>query len=404
MAAEVELVVDPGSMARRIKVEERRVRLALRHHLVDGAKAADAVEVAASLVGLHSSDPTTVFLAAVARMREPSLAAVEASLYDERALVRIHGMRRTMWVLPVELAAVVQAACTDGIALRERRRLERLLTDSGIPDGSGWFEEVARATLEVLAARGEAAGAELSRAVPGLSTALNYGDGKWGGEQPATSRVLFQLAAERRIVRGRPRGSWTSSQYRWVRFDSWLPGGLTEWTVEAAQAELARRWLASFGPATVADLKWWTGWTLGETRRALAETGAVEVELDGGAPGLALADDLELVAAPDPWIALLPGLDPTAMGWKERAWYLGEHAPLLFDTNGNVGPTVWSDGRIVGGWAQRKDGEVVYRLLEDIGADAVAALDVARARLTEQLGGTRVTTRFPTPLERELSA
>ena len=91
------------------------------------------------------------------------------------------------------------------------------------------------------------------------------------------------------------------------------------------------------------------------------------------------------------------------MGWKERGWYLGEHAPLLFDTSGNVGPTVWSDGRIVGGWGQRQDGEVVYRLLEDIGADAVAAVAAAAATLTEQLGATRVTTRFPTPLYRELS-
>jgi Winged helix DNA-binding domain len=388
-------------MARRITIEERRARLGRRHRLAGGARAADPVELATSLVGLHSSDPTTVYLAAVARMRDPSLAAVDAALYDERTLLRIHGMRRTLWVLPVELAAIVQTACTNGIALRERRRLEKLLADSGIPNGSAWLEDVARATLEVLAERGEAAGAELSRAIPALGTALDYGPGKWRGRQPATSRVLFQLAAERRIVRGRPRGSWTSSQYRWAPFDSWLPESPAERPVEAAQAELARRWLAAFGPATVDDLKWWTGWTLGETRRALAETGAVEVELEGGTSGLVLADDLEPVEAPDPWVALLPGLDPTAMGWKARDWYLGEHARALFDLNGNVGPTVWSDGRIVGGWAQRKNGEVVYRLLEDIGA---AEVDAAAARLTKQLGGTRVTARFPTPLERELSA
>ena len=182
-------------------------------------------------------------------------------------------MRRTLWVFPVELAAVVQAACTDGIALRERRRLEKLLANSGIADGAAWLDEIGRATLEVLSERGEAAGAELSRAVPGLSTPLDYGEGRWGGEQPATSRVLFQLAAEQRIIRGRPRGSWTSSQYRWGPFDSWFREGLPDWPTEAAQAELARRWLSAFGPATVADLKWWTGWTLGETRRALARCG-----------------------------------------------------------------------------------------------------------------------------------
>ena len=60
----------------------------------------------------------------------------------------------------------------------------------------------------------------------------------------------------------------------------------------AAQAELARLWLAAFGPAPLADLKWWTGWTMTQARRAVAEIGAVEVILDGGT-GLALPDDLE---------------------------------------------------------------------------------------------------------------
>ena len=212
--------------------------------------------------------------------------------------------------------------------------------------------DLAGRTLAFLDEHGEAAGAELSRAIDGLNTPLYYGDSRWGGEQPATSRVLFQLAVEKRIIRARPRGSWTSGS-RWTHFDSWLRGRLAEWPLQDAQAELTRRWLAAFGPATVADIKWWTGWTMGETRRAVAAVGAVEVELADGA-GIALPDDLEPVPAPDPWVALLPGLDPTPMGWKEREWYLGEHGPLLFDSNGNVGPTVWSDGRIVGGWAQRR--------------------------------------------------
>ena len=38
----------------------------------------------------------------------------------------------------------------------------------------------------------------------------------------------------------------------------------------------------------------------------------------------------------------------TFMGWKERDWFLGEHAEPLFDRNGNAGPTVWRDGRVVG--------------------------------------------------------
>ena len=71
-----------------------------------------------------------------------------------------------------------------------------------------------------------------------------------------------------------------------------------------------------------------------------------------------LAADTDPVPEPEPWIALLPALDPTPMGWSGRDWYLpAEHRAALFDRTGNIGPSVWCDGRIVGGWAQRPDGD-----------------------------------------------
>ena len=76
----------------------------------------------------------------------------------------------------------------------------------------------------------------------------------------------------------------------------------------------------------------------------------------GSVPG-----DEDAVRPTAPWVALLPALDPTTMGWQGRGWYLGPHGPRLFDRSGNAGPTVWVDGHIVGGWAQRPDGEVVHQ-------------------------------------------
>jgi hypothetical protein len=105
-------------------------------------------------------------------------------------------------------------------------------------------------------------------------------------------------------------------------------------------------------------------------------------------------------------VALLPALDPTPMGWSRRAWYLGEHGPVLFDSTGNVGPTVWCDGRVVGGWAQRSDGEVHYRLLEDIGSQAASAVEAEAAALTGWLGPVRLAARARrrSPLEQQLLA
>jgi hypothetical protein len=133
----------------------------------------------------------------------------------------------------------------------------------------------------------------------------------------------------------------------------------------------------------------------------LAALDVVEVETTDGI-AVVLPDDEAEEEPVGHSVVLLPALDPTAMGWTGRAWYLGPHREALFDRAGNVGPTVWSDGRIVGGWAQRKDGTVVHRLLERLDKAHLRLLDHEVARLAELLGPARVTPRFRTPLEREL--
>jgi hypothetical protein len=183
------------------------------------------------------------------------------------------------------------------------------------------------------------------------------------------------LAVEGKVVRGKPRGTWVSNQYRWTTMSRWLGAPLEEIPVVQAQAALVRRWLARFGPGTEADLRWWTGWTAREARAALAAANVTKVALDGDDTAFVLADDLEPTPEPERWVALLPLLDPTTMGWRERDWYLGPHRSALFDTAGNAGPTIWSEGRIVGGWAVLPSGEVVTRLLEDVGRESSAAVD-----------------------------
>jgi hypothetical protein len=386
---------------RKIRPAERRARLGVRHLLA--APAPTALEAARGLVALHGTDPASVYLAAAARMRAPDVAAIEGEIYDERRLVRMLCMRRTVFTVPAELAPVVQAACTNDIARRERRRTLQFLQEAGVGDDA-WLRDVEEATVAALRARGAAFAAELSADEPRLKEKLVLARGTTYEARPAiASRVLLGLAAEGRIVRGRPRGSWISSQFRWSPIESWLPDGIPEMPAETARTELIRRWLAAYGPGTLTDLTWWTGLTLTQVRKALARLDTEEADMDG-TPGVILADDASPVPAPEPWVALLPALDPTVMGWKGREWYLGEHGPALFDRSGNAGPTVWCDGRIVGGWGQRGDGEVVHRLFDDIGAEASAAVMAEAERLTGWLGPIRVTPRFRTPLERELTA
>jgi hypothetical protein len=389
---------------RRIDVEERRARLVTRHRL-GSDRARSALEAARSVVALHSTEAATVFLSVRARTRDVAPADVERELYGERAVVRMLGMRRTLFVVPRELVPVVEAACTRAIAARERRRLEEMVAVSGISrQPAAWVRRAMTTAERALAARGEAFTADLTSSVPVLKKRLRVGAGtRWEATQTAGSRILPQLAMEGRAVRARPRGAWVSGQYRWTPLADWLGGPPEKLEPAPAQAELVRLWLRAFGPTTETDLRWWTGWTAREARAALGAVPHAEVDLDGS-PGLVLADDLEPTSTPAPSAALLPTLDPTTMGWKERGWYLGPHGGVLFDANGNAGPTVWWDGRVVGGWAQRRDGEIVLSLLEDVGAEGVAAVEAEAARLASWVGDARVAPGFLPPFQRELTA
>lgn len=358
------------------------------------------------MVALHSSDPVTVFLSAWARIDGFVPAALEEALYGRRSLVRMLGMRRTLFVIPREFAPVMHEACTKALVPPERNRVVKMLERQGVARpgrGARWLARVESTTLDALRARGEATARDLTKDVPELTAKLTFGEGKtWGGTVGVSTRVLFLLATGGLIVRTRPLGTWVSGQYRWAPTEAWLGAPLPELDHSEACADLLSRWLRAFGPATMTDVRWWTGWTAKLAGTTLQAVGAVEVELDEGR-GYVMPDDLEPDGAAGAWAGLLPGLDPTIMGWKERAWYLGEDGGRLFDSNGNAGPTVWANGRVVGGWAQTKEGKVVMELLVPVDARTRKRIDAERERLPEWLEGAWVHTRFPTPFQKRLA-
>ena len=345
---------------RHVSSDERRTRLGVRHHLT---ATVDTVEQIRAPVGRRvlgeagrrgdksDGDPATVYLSARARVDGFSISDLESALYDDRSLVRLWGMRRTLFVTTPSLAAIMHAASPDAFGSAERRRLERLLTAQGkAPDAGAWIDRVESKVIDELAARGEATANDLRKVIPEMRETLTFGEGKsWGGTVGVSTRILFMLAAQGRIVRGRPLGSWVSSQYRWALTSRWLDEPLGGMEPAAARAELVRCWLRRFGPGTTTDIKWWTGWTVRDTRDALAMINAVEVDVDDG-PGWLLADDLDPVEPASDWVALLPGLDPTVMGWKERNWYLGKHTP----ERGPDRLVEWPGGRRLGSARERR--------------------------------------------------
>ena len=77
-------------------------------------------------------------------------------MYERRTLLRLLAMRRTMFVAPTDLAAVIDASCTRALVPGEQQRLAAMLVEAGVtddPDGS--IEHVEATTVAALRAAGE---------------------------------------------------------------------------------------------------------------------------------------------------------------------------------------------------------------------------------------------------------
>ena len=389
---------------RTFDVAERRARLGVRHALAPGHGAPHVVDAAAAVVALHGTDPATTVLSAVLRSPGSTPDDVVAALYDDRSLVRVLSMRRTVFAVPPTLATACLASSA-AVAKDERRKLLKILTLNDVADPETVLARAEADALQVFADHDVVTTALLASSAPLLASRLVNGTDRWATEVSFASRILIVLSAEGRIVRGRPAGSWTSTQFTWSLAERWHPGLAQRPELLPAAREVAEAWLRRYGPATLDDLQWWTGWTKTLTRQAVADLDLTEVELHG-TPGVALTDDLDVCPEPEPWVALLPALDPTPMGWKHRDHLLGPHRPHVYDVNGNAGPTVWADGRVVGGWAQRDDGEVVTHLLEDVSSETRDAIEHQAAHVQDVLGDVRLKARARgwTPVEKLLRA
>lgn len=394
----------------RISVDQRRELMVRRHHLAGDATSTEAV--ARSLVALHATDPASVYLSVLARSATTTLADVAHAMYQQRSVVRWMAMRRTLFVFPCDDIAVVQASVSKPLAEVLRRRLISQLQRAGSTGLAAtqvgpWLAHLEESVIAALNRRGSATGAQLRSDEPRLHT-LIPAPSSAQPPQRLTSSLLTLLSADGRIVRGTPIGAWTSRPHRWEPVSHWWPDGLPAHDQARAQQDLARRWLSRYGPAHPDDLQWWTGWTKTTTQQALHQLPVEEVDLHGG-PGIILIGpdgDPDSTAAKElsqPTATLLPALDPTPMGWKHRDWFFGINRVHVYDSAGNVGPTLWWNGEVIGSWAVGPSGDIRTTVIADRGSDASAAIQQAAAHLQDRLEGAVVTPAVRTPLERSLS-
>jgi hypothetical protein len=392
--------VDPWQAAsvRHVSDDERRARLATRHALAPAFRVDSAEAATRAMTVLHTTEPATPYLSCWARTDTLQIADIDRALFTDRSLVKQLAMRRTVFVFPRDLLPAVWPSASARVAGTERAHILKSVVAAGITeDAEGWLDRARREVLAVLDGAPDGFSAtELRQSVPMIDVKVAM-TASGSGIGP---RILPYLGATGDIVRGTNSGHWRTSRPRWTLTRHWLGEVPEPYRAADGYREIVRRWLYSFGPGTEDDIVWWLGSTKRVVRAALAELDATPVTLDGGGAGWLLPDDVDEVADPGPWVALLPVLDPTVMGWQGRGFYLGPHRDKLFDRNGNAGTTAIVNGRAVGCWSQDASGAVTVTLLERVPASARRALDAEATRLTGWLGGVRVGTVYPSPAMR----
>ncbi|MEU6080751.1 winged helix DNA-binding domain-containing protein [Streptomyces sp. NPDC047108] len=162
--------------------------------------------------------------------------------------------------------------------------------------------------------------------------------------------LIRRAALSGRICHGPQR----DGEATFVLLDDWLPStGPLPWEGQAAEAELARRYLAAHAPATVQDFAHWSGLKLTACRRAWEAV--ADQDRDAEPPGATDPGDADSGSA-GPDVRLIPAFDNYLVGYRSRELSVpAEHERAVRPGGGLIRPTVLADGWAVGTWTAPTD-------------------------------------------------
>jgi hypothetical protein len=314
----------------------------LANQQIERSSCTSAGDVVARLVAIQAQDYRAALWAIGVRWPGSTRDAIERAI-AERTIVRTWPMRRTLhfvaatdvrWILQLLAPRMIKGAIgrmkqlelDDAIFARSRRVIEKALRDDATLTREELYSVLERAKVSPAAQRG--------------------------------IHILSRLSQEGFLCFASHRGTRPT----FALLDAWLPKSRAR-SREEALAELTLRYFRGHGPATVRDLAWWAGISLGDARAgaAMVANELVETRIDGE-PFL-MARDAATAPRSKPTVHLLPGFDQYLLGYTDRRLVLDvEHATAIVPgSNGVFMPTIIAGGRVVGTWkvATTRDAIVV---------------------------------------------
>jgi hypothetical protein len=308
-----------------------------RQHLTSDSKGDDVVQIVKDISGLYAASATTPYLSLLARTCDFRRERLDEELYVRRTLGRLRCMRKAIYILPIDLLVAAHWATRSLNVEASRRYLEY----RGVPRPI--FEQMSRQIMDLLKGR-ELTAMDIRHA---LRTSFDV---------PA---VLNFMCDQGLIIRGRCDRGRPDPNYCYTLFSDYFPKVRLEPMGEREAAmHIVRQYLRSFGPATEADIAWWTG--LGEVSTQIAlqhmrgEVIRVQVA-DRAGKWLMLRTEAEACQNEPPLslpiVNLLPNHDSYLLGYQDRNRYVeARHADRVFDQTGNVTSTILLNGRVIGVW------------------------------------------------------
>jgi hypothetical protein len=309
------------------------------------ATAGGPAEIARTIAGAQAQDAYAGPLTFRSRSRRPRKADIDRARTVDRSLLRTWLMRMTIHMIPADDAGWMLPLFEPAIARWSARRLEQL----GLPAGKR--EKALAVISRALEREGPLTRTEARERVAEAGIELN----SQTGMHIALSAVVSGIACL-----GPDRGATACL----VRREDWL-GKPPPFERDAALAELARRYLRAFGPATDTDFAYWSGLALREVRAGLdAVSGELEEVRVGEETLLALRGSLPRLPSAGQ-VRMLGNFDTYLLGWKSREFAVsGDHAAHVKEGGGGwIRPVIVEDGVVIGGWrSSRKEGRIEISL------------------------------------------
>ncbi len=164
--------------------------------------------------------------------------------------------------------------------------------------------------------------------------------------------LMLQAELDALICSGPRRGK----QFTYALLDERIPASAPLQRDEAL-LELARRYFATRGPATVHDFAWWSGLTIADVRRAIDIAGTLLERQDRGKKTYWLLRDRPALPRTKRTVHLLPNYDEYFIGYRDRSAIGQRIGNTKAVTGGNalIAHVIAVDGQLVGGWRRTMD-------------------------------------------------